>query len=124
MTLPLTSGVFTALAVALAVSVAANGVVGWAYLGARDDRAKAEVEAQNSAKLATACSDGVSSLQAAAERRASLAETAAKAAQAAAVRAEGRAQGILATPPSVPGNACASAQAQVDDWLATRKTAK
>jgi hypothetical protein len=123
-TLPLTSGVFTALAVALAVSLGANAVTGWAYLGARDDRAKAEVEAKNSAGLAKACSDGVESLRAAAERRATLAETAMRAATAAQKVAEGKAQGLLSKAPTVPGNACASAQAQVDDWLATRKAPK
>jgi len=120
MTLPLTSSVFTALAVALAVSLGANALMGHAYLGARDDAAKATVEAKNSAGLATACSEGVESLRAAAEHRATLAETAMRAASAAQRAAEGRAQGLMAKAPSVPGNACASAQAQVDDWLATR----
>lgn len=120
MTLPLTSGVFTALALALVASLGANAWIGHAYLGARDDVAKATTEAQNSAGLAKACSEGVESMRAAADRRATLAEAATKAANAAQRAAEARAQGLLGKAPSVPGNACASAQAQVDDWLATR----
>lgn len=124
MTLPLTSGVFTALAVALAVSLGANALIGHAYLAARDDKTKATTEAENSAGLAKACSEGVESLRAAAETRATRAEEAMRAAQAAGKLAEGKAQGLLAKAPTVPGNACASAQAQVDDWLATRKATK
>lgn len=108
-------------AIALAVSLAANVGIGWLWLDARDDRAKAEVEAKNSAELATRCSEGVDSLRAAADRQTAAAEAATRAAAAAQRVAEGRATAILSRAPTVPGNACASAQVQVDDWLATRR---
>jgi hypothetical protein len=108
------------LGIALALSLAGNALVTHAYLGARDDAAVATTKAQGSELLAKSCSDGVLSLQAAADTRVKRAEAAVAGAAAVYRTAEGKAQGLLNKAPTVPGNACASAQAQIDDWLSAR----
>lgn len=112
------------LGVLLALSVAANGILGQQWLGARDDAAKAGEVAAQQRNAAQACSDGVESLRAAAEQRASEAETERNAALKLAQAAQGRAQDLLGRQPRVPGDTCASAQVQIDDWLSTRRLFK
>lgn len=106
--------------IVLAISLAANAVWFYAYLGQRDTATVAKTEKQQTVAVATKCSEGTEKLKAAADQR----ETAAKPKrQAAADKArehEKQAQQILATPPAVPGNACASAQAELDSWWAER----
>lgn len=111
----------------LAVSLAVNALVGWAYLGQRDATAVAETalhdmrgQRDGAREAASACSDAVDDLRTLADRRAREAD---QARRAAAKRAEGhnqRADVILAAPPAVPGDACASAQVRVDEWLKGR----
>jgi hypothetical protein len=113
--------------VALAISAAANAALGWAYLGQRDDTAVAktalrdmEGQRDGARQAASACSDSVDDLRELADK---LAREAAPARAAAASTAKGhnqRADTILSTPAPVPGDACASAQARVDDWLKGR----
>ncbi|CAN7411659.1 hypothetical protein LJR074_002609 [Acidovorax sp. LjRoot74] len=113
--------------IALAISLAANGLLGWAYLGQRDDTAVAktalrDMEGQRDGirQAASACSDSVDDLRELADKRA---RDAAPARAAAASTAQGhnqRADQILAAPAPVPGDVCASAQARVDDWLKSR----
>jgi hypothetical protein len=115
------------LLIALAISVAANGLLGWAYLGQRDDTTTAQTalrdmqsQRDGARQAASACSDSVDDLRELADKRA---REAAPARAAAASKAHGhhqRADKILSTPPPVPGNACASAQARVDEWLKGR----
>ncbi|MDT0138096.1 hypothetical protein [Acidovorax sp. PRC11] len=117
----------TPLQIILLVSLAANGLLGWAYLGERDDateaRAAVSAKGQELAGVrgaAQACSSSVDELRALAGKRA---ETAAPARRAAADRASDHnrdADAILAAPPAVLGDACASAQHRVDTWLQGR----
>jgi hypothetical protein len=110
-------------------SLAANAVLGWAYLGQRDETAAAradlrgmEGQRDGARQAASACSDSVDDLRELADQRA---RDAAAARAAAAGKAQGhnqRADAILAAPPKVPGDACSSAQARVDDWLRGRST--
>ena len=112
---------------ALAISVAANAALGWAYLGQRDDTTEArtalrDMEGQRDGvrQAASACSDSVDDLRELADKRA---REAAPDRAAAASTAQGhnqRADAILATPAPVPGDACASAQTRVDEWLKGR----
>lgn len=114
--------------VALLCSLVANGLLGWGYLAGRDKLAAFQervqaVSQERDAALASAqaCSDGVARLQALAESRAKEAAAARKlAAQAAADHAR-RADEVLAAPPAVPGDDCASAKARVADWLQRRR---
>lgn len=110
--------------IALAISVAANVALGWAYLGQRDDTATAktalrDMEGQRNGvrQVASACSDSVDDLRELADKRARDAAPARAAAASAAQGHNTRADQILAAPAAVPGDVCASAQARVDDWL-------
>jgi hypothetical protein len=120
---------FSPVLIALAISVAANAALGWAYLGQRDDTTEArtalrdmEGQRDGARQAASACSDSVDDLRELADQRA---REAAPDRAAAASTAQGhnqRADQILATPAPVPGDACASAQARVDSWLQGRTT--
>lgn len=109
------------------LSLAANAVLGWAYLGQRDDTTQARAELKDmqgqrdgARGAASACSDSIDDLRELADQRG---RDAAQARTAAAGKAQGhnqRADEILATPAPVPGDVCASAQARVDDWLKGR----
>lgn len=113
--------------VALAVSVAANAALGWAYLGQRDDTTEAKTalrdmqgQRDGARQAASACSDSVDDLRELADKRAREAAPAQAAAASAAQGHNQRADQILAAPAPVPGDVCASAQARVDDWLKGR----
>lgn len=112
------------LGIALAVSALANVGLTNAYLGARDDATKAVADAGQARDAAKQCSDGVASLQAAAERRAETAEAARKAAEQASQVARKRADDLLSKRPSVPADDCRSAAVQMDDWLSSREAPK
>lgn len=115
------------LALALLASLAANGLLGWAYLGQRDDATQAradlgamEQQRDGARADARACSDAVDNLRDLADR---LADDAKAARAEAAAKAKGhnqKADAILATPPAVPGDDCQSAQVRVADWLKGR----
>ncbi|RYF78131.1 MAG: hypothetical protein EOO29_20150 [Comamonadaceae bacterium] len=110
-------------------SLAANAVLGWAYLGQRDETATARADLRGmqgqrdgARGAASACSDSLDDLRELTDRRA---REAAPARTAAASQAQGhneKADTILAAPALVPGDSCASAQARVDDWLKGRAT--
>ncbi len=111
----------------LLVSLAANGLLGWAYLGERDDAA--EARAAVSAKgqelagvrgAAEACSSSVDEMRTLASKRAEAAAPARRAAADRAAQHNLQADAILAAPPVVPGDACVSAQHRVDTWLQGR----
>ncbi len=111
----------------LAVLVLGNIATGWAWLSARDDattaRAELAAKGQELAGVrgaAQACSSKVDELRTLADRRAQEAEVARRAAGARASSHNQRADAILAAPPAVPGDACASAQVRVDAWLQGR----
>ena len=111
----------------LATSLAGNALVGWAYLGQRDATAVAKTalhdmrdQRDGARDAASACSDAVDDLRTLADRRAREADEARRAAAKWAERHNQRADAILAAPPAVPGDACASAQVRVDEWLKGR----
>ncbi len=115
------------LALLLLVSLAANGVLTWAYLGQRDKATAArtatigvERERDGARGVAQACSDGVEGLESAAARQQAQAEPARAAAAAQALALNQRADYTLSTAPAAPGDACASAQALGSAWLKGR----
>lgn len=109
------------LIIALAVLVVANAATGWAWLQSRNEVATLEERVAAAVEVAGQCSRSVSALQADADKRAAAARAAIAAADKRAAAGNQRADQILARAPSVPGNDCASAQAQVDEWLANRQ---
>lgn len=115
-----TQWVIVGLGVALAASVAGNAALTHAYLGARDRETQATTRESTTNASAKACSQGVTALQQAAKDLGAQG-AAARESAALAARSAGRvAQALLTKPPAVPGDDCASARAQVDDWLSKR----
>ena len=110
-------GPFHMALIALALSVAGNAAMGWAWQGARDAKVQAVRERDDAQAAATACSDATEALQALAAKRAKEAAPARVAAAKAARTHTQRADKTLATAPKVPGDMCASMQALGDDWL-------
>lgn len=109
------------LLLAVAVLVATNAATGWAWLHARDQLAVAQERADAAVDAAGQCTASITALQAAAQQQAINARAAIAAASKRAAASNQVADQILAKPPAVPGNDCASAQAQVDEWLANRQ---
>lgn len=108
------------LAFSLVISLAGNAFLGQAYLGQRD---KAVISVEKTAQVtgaAVACSAGVDSLQTTAENRRLAAVPQILAAKQNAAAANKRADTILATPATTPGNDCKSAADRVDAWWADR----
>lgn len=102
----------------LAISLIANAAFGYAYLGQRDTAVEAKTDGKHVAAAAQECSQGTEQLQQQGKQRE--ADAAPKRA-AAAKKADDHnrtADRILTTPPAVPGNACASAQSDLDVWWA------
>lgn len=113
----------TPLNIALATSLAINAALGWAYLGQRDKAVVAVERTEQATGVAVACSAGVDSLQTQAETRRLAAVPQILAAKQTAVAANKRADTILATPASTPGNDCKSAADRVDAWWLAQKGA-
>ena len=109
------------LMVALAISVAANGVLGWAYLGQRDDTTAAQGERDQARADASACSDATEDLRELAGKRSAAAAPARAAAASTAQGLQQRADYTLGLQPKVPGDMCTSMQALGDEWLQRRQ---
>lgn len=101
-------------------SLAANAVLGWAYLGQRDETTAAAGQRDQARADATACSDAVEDLRELANKRNAAAAPARAAASAAAQGLNARADYTLSLQPRVPGDMCASMQALGDEWLKGR----
>ena len=117
----------TSLQILLAVSIATNGLLGWAYIDQRDATTEARSDLQTMKEqrdgirsAASACSIGVEWLAQAGEQRAAAAAPARQTAAARAADHNRKSDTILAAPAAVPGDACASAQARVDEWMKGR----
>lgn len=105
---------------AIAVLCASSAAMGWAWLGARDRVAELTGQRDQANSAARTCSESVIDLQRLAAKRLREGQPAIAAAAKTAQAADQRADQILATPPSTPGDDCKSAQDQVDSWLASR----
>lgn len=120
--------ILTAALVGLAMSLAGNGLQGYVYLQQRDALTEARTTLTHSAeatdlaqRAANSCSASITALETAAAVQAGLAKQAREFATKLAGKHAAAADKILSTPPAVPGNDCASAQARVGDLLASRK---
>jgi hypothetical protein len=105
---------------ALALSLAPKGVLGWPWLGQRDDTAAAIDQRDQARSDATACSDATEALREQASKRRTAAAPARAAASAAAQGLDQRADRTLGLQPKVQGDMCASMQALGDEWLQGR----
>lgn len=108
------------LGIALAISLAGNGVLGKIYMGARDARTQAVADRDSARGAAKACSDATEALSDLAAKRKKDSDAEVEAANDRARQAQDEAAQILASPSKVPGNVCASAQAEVDAFIARR----
>lgn len=108
------------LMVALAISIAGNCFLGWAYLGQRDTAVVAVERTEQATGAAVACSAGVDELQTKAETRRLEAAPKVEAAKQAAVAGNKKADVILTTPATTPGDDCKSAADRIDTWWADR----
>ena len=86
------------------------------------ERDKARTERAAALDAAETCSASVAALKDAADKRAEAAAPARQQAARTAHTNQQRAAAILAAPPSVPGDDAASAQAQIDAWIAEKGT--
>lgn len=109
------------IALVLAVSLIANLGIGYAYLGQRDQTTAATKDRDSARGAAQSCSDSVDALQIRAADRAVKAKKDIAAAAARARSADERADLVLATPASTPGDACKSADTRATQWLKARK---
>lgn len=106
--------------IALIISLAANGVLGWSYLGQRDATTAATHQRDQARTDASACSDATEDLRTLANKRSAAAAPARVAAATAAKSLSQRADATLSQQPTVPGDMCASMQALGDEWLQGR----
>ena len=88
----------------------------------KDERDKARKERTAALDAAKTCSESVTALKDAADKREKDATPARQQAARTAHTAQQRAAAILAAPPKVPGDDAASAQAQIDAWIAEKGT--
>lgn len=108
------------LLAALVISLAANGALGWAWLGQRDATTAALGQRDQARNDASACSDATKALQVQASKRRTAAAPARAAASIAAQGLNQSADHTLGLQPKLPGDMCASMQALGDEWLQGR----
>ncbi|UBB15404.1 hypothetical protein [Comamonas odontotermitis] len=106
--------------IVLLVSLALNGLLGWAYLGKRDDFTRATTSLNSVRTDLNACSDATEDLRELANRRAADAKKLRADAAAKAKPLERRADYTLSLQPRDPLNACSSMQHLGDEWLKGR----
>lgn len=106
-----------AVAVLLGLSIAGNFIQYHQLDLAKTKLAVAEESARTNLKAANTCSEGVDALKKTADDNAKKAAVAIAAAKAAQRTAAGRAQAILSTPATVPGDVCQSATDRATRWL-------
>ena len=110
-----------AVLLALAISLAGNAALGWAWLSARDGREAAVLERDSARFDASACSDATDDLRTLADQRSKDAAAARTAAANAARTHAQRADRTLSKAPAAPGDMCKSMQALGDEWLRERR---
>lgn len=117
------SPVVVALGVLLAASVAGNALLFDALGDARDRATRADAGRRTAVSAAQTCSNYVGKLSRDAKSRAEAGKPLIEAAAASATEANRRADAEVARAPAVPGDACASAEAENREWLQKRREA-
>lgn len=112
--------IVAALGGLLACSLAGNAYLARSILEVRDERTQAIGERDQARSAADTCSEATEALRTAADKRAKDAQLQLAAARKATLDAQGRAQHILSTPPTVPGDDCRSASDRVRNWIKGR----
>lgn len=112
--------ILIALAIALAISLAGNGLLTRSYLGVRDERTEAQGERDQARSAASMCSDATEALQEQAGKRKAENQVAIARAAAAATAAAAKAQRELQLPATRPNDDCGSAVDRGTRWLSER----
>lgn len=112
-----------AIGVLLATSMAGNAYLYSALGDARDRATRADSGRATAVAAAQTCSNYVGKLSDAAKQRAEAAKPLIEAAQAKADLANIAADAEIQRAPAVPGDACASAEAENREWLQKRREA-
>lgn len=118
--------------IAGAASMAANVLLGVAWLNQREELAaqaqiyhaqtqRLEEQRQTAMDAAQMCSSQVERLAAQAKRRAAEADAARVVAAQQAAQHNLRADAVLSAPAAVPGDDCASAQVRAEQWIRMRR---
>lgn len=102
------------------ISLLGNAALGWAWVDARDGRAKAIADRDLAQQLTRECSAATDRLKDLAEERATTAKKAQDTARTVALAHNKFAAKLLSTPPAIPGDDCGSARVRVDSWLNER----
>lgn len=110
-----------AIGVLLVTSMAGNAFLFSALGETRERAAKSEVGRQTAVGAAQTCSNYVGKLGKDAEARAANAKPLIEAANSAAKVANTQADAEVQRAPAVPGDACASAEAETREWLQRRR---
>jgi hypothetical protein len=116
--------IMVALGVLLATSVAGNALLFDALGDARDRATRADAGRRTAVGAAQTCSNYVGKLSLDAKKRVEDAKPLIEASAVAAKAANARADGEVMRTPAVPGNACASAEAENREWLQKRMEAR
>lgn len=109
------------VSIALAISLAVNSGMGYLYLDKRDELATAEADISHAEGEAKSCSDSVAKLGQLSITRAADAAVARAMAAASAATGYEKADEILSTGATVPGDDCKSAKDRKANWLKGRK---
>ena len=109
-----------AVLLALAISLAGNAALGWAWLHERDRAAVAVAALDGAQQDAAACTKAVNGLSQLATDRAAAAKTERAAAKQVSAKLQKRADKTLSKAPAAPGDMCKSMQALGDEWLRER----
>jgi len=108
------------IAALLLVSVLANAGLSWAWMSAHDEAIAARKDRDSARGAATACSDATEALQELADSRKVDADKARLAAKTSAKSRDQKADQIMSTPATTPGDDCRSASDRASAWLAGR----
>lgn len=111
------------LGVLLVASIAGNALLFNALGEARDRATRADAGRRTAVGAAQTCSNYVGKLSRDAKNRAEAAKPLIAAAAANATEANRRADAEVTRAPAVPGDACASAEAENREWLQKRREA-
>lgn len=116
------STITAVVGVLLATSMAGNALLFSTLLETRDRATRADSGRRTAVQAAQSCSNYVGKLGDDAKKRAENAEPLKAAAKTAAVAANRSADAEVQRAPAVPGDACASAEAETREWLQRRRT--
>jgi len=113
--------VIAGLAALLLTSLAGNAFLGRSYLKQRDSTVVADERRATAVESARLCSQGVDRLNDAISGQRAQHEAAIEAARLEGIKAGKRAQAERSRKQAVPGDVCASAKAENDEWYQNRR---